>query len=161
MIRPTRVSTGGFCGRALASADPMTRWVSGCDAEASPGPFCLLRLHSWDRPPQRGELWRLDHKVEGAQAEWRCTQPCHSRVTCSAARLGQSGAYAADHGSLHVKVKNTEPANRGDHPKRGRCFRSLGVPLIFLVLLLVLMWLLLLISDIGLVLLNYLFDALM
>lgn len=66
-----------------------------------------------------------------------------------------------DHGGLHVKVKNTEPANRGDHLKRVRCFRSLGVPLIFLVFLLVLMSLILLISDIGLVPINYLFDAVM
>lgn len=108
-------------------------------------------------PPQRGELSRPDHKVEGAQAEWRCADASHFQLQGSA-RAERTPRIAA------ACVRRSETRNQqspGDHLKRARRFGSLGVPLISLVLLLVLMSRLLLISDIGLVPINYLFDALM
>lgn len=73
VICQPRVSTGWLC-RALVSASCvlpaglLTRWVSECVVGA---PSVLCEGPLMGPKPQRSELQKLDHKVDGLQAELR------------------------------------------------------------------------------------------
>lgn len=54
VVWPSPVGTGCFYRGALVSADPMTRWVSGCDAEAGRAPsVCGSATHGINTPERR------------------------------------------------------------------------------------------------------------
>lgn len=93
VISPSHFRTGCFCRGALVSADPMTRWVSGCGAQACRGPFCLLRLHSWDQPPReenyRGRITRWKERKLGGGA--------HSRTPAMMSHFQLKGSARSKH----------------------------------------------------------------
>lgn len=120
MIGPSRVSAGCFCGGALVSADPVTRWVSGCDAEAPS--VCCGAAHGIDPPREenyRGWITRWKERKLSGDAHSRAQTGHMFSFKAGLEPSGRRGSWRpACEGQKHGTSKSCEACAMLQVPRR-------------------------------------------